>query len=94
MTLDTILEFYNRDIKQVPIQGVLIPRGRRGRNGLPKLSHFSLFQAKGEALLHRIYKKNIPKDYHLSSKFQKMDKTSPCFKVYKFQRIIPAISNL
>ena len=27
-----------------------------------------------------IYRKNIPKDYHFSSKLQNMVKTSPCFK--------------
>ena len=38
-----------------------LPRGRRGRSGLPNLSHFSLFQAQREFVLHRIYRKNIPK---------------------------------
>ena len=40
----------------------------------------SLFQAQGEVVLHRIYRKNIPKDYHFSSKLQKTVKTSACFK--------------
>ena len=57
------------------------PGGRRGRSYLPKLSHFSLFQAQGEVVLHRIYRKNIPKDYRFSSKLQKMVKTSPHFKI-------------
>ena len=56
------------------------PGGRCGRSYLPKLSHFSLFQARGEVILHSIYRKNIPKDYHFSSKLQKTAKTSPCFK--------------
>ena len=47
---------------------------------LPNLSHSSLFQAQGEVVLHRVYRKNIPKDYHFSSKLQKTVKTSPCFK--------------
>ena len=45
------------------------------------VSHFSLFQAQGEMVLHRIYRKNIPKDYHFSSKLQKMVKNSPCFNL-------------
>ena len=56
------------------------PGGRRGRSCLPKLFHFSLFQAEGEVVLHRIYRKNIPKVHHFSSELQKMVKTSPCFK--------------
>ena len=44
-----------------------------------KRSHFSLFQAQGELVLHGIYRKNFPKDYHFSSKLQRMVKTSPCF---------------
>ena len=56
------------------------PVGRRGWRYLPKLSYFSLFQAQGEVVLHRIYRKNIPKDYHFSSELQKKVKTSPCFK--------------
>ena len=52
-------------------------RGKRGRSYLPKLSHFSLYQAQGEVVLHRIYRQNIPKDYHFSSKLQKTVKTSP-----------------
>ena len=56
------------------------PGMRRSRSYLPKLSHFSLFQVQGEVVLHRIYRKNIPKDYHFSSKLQKMVKTSPWFK--------------
>ena len=54
------------------------PGGRHGRSYLPKLSHFSLFQAQGEVVLHRIYRKNIAKDYHFSSKLKKTIKTSPC----------------
>ena len=38
------------------------------------------FQAQGEVVLHRIYRKNIPKDYHFYSKSWKMVITSPCFK--------------
>ena len=53
------------------------PGRRRGRSYLPKLSHFSLFQAQGEVVLHR---KNTPKGYHFSSKLPKMVKTSSCFK--------------
>ena len=47
-----------------------------------KLSHFSLFQAQGEVVLHRIYRKNIPKDFsnHFSSNLQKTVQNSPCFK--------------
>ena len=33
----------------------------------------------GLTVLYRIYRKNIPKDFHFSSKLQKV-KTSPCFK--------------
>ena len=60
------------------ITGVIL-KGR-GRSYPPKLSHFSLYQAQREVVLHRIYRKNIPKDYHFSSKLQKTVKTSPCFK--------------
>ena len=38
------------------------------------------FQAQGEVVLIRIYRKNIPKDYHLSSNLQKTVKISPYFK--------------
>ena len=34
-------------------------RGRHGRSGLPKLSHFSLFQAQEEVVLHLIYRIEI-----------------------------------
>ena len=54
--------------------------GRHGRSYLPKLSHFSLFQAQGEVVLHKVYRKNVPKDNHFSSKLQKTVKTSPCIK--------------
>ena len=60
------------------------PGGRRGRSDLPILSYFSLFQAQGEVVLYWIYRKNILKDYHFSSKLQKMVKTSPCFKFVGF----------
>ena len=40
----------------------------RGRCGLPNLIHFSLL----EVVLHSIYKKNIPKDYHFSIKLLEM----------------------
>ena len=42
------------------------PGGRHGRSYLPKLSHFSLFQARIEVVLHRINRKKISKDYHFS----------------------------
>ena len=58
----------------------MIPEGDMEESGLPKLSSFSLFQALGEEVLHRIYRKNIPKDYHFSSKLRKTFTTSPCFK--------------
>ena len=60
------------------------PGGRHRTIHLPKLSHFSLFQARGEVVLHRIYRKNIPKGYHFSLKLQKMVRTSPCFKFVGF----------
>ena len=59
------------------------PRVILWESGLPKLSHFfSLFQAQEKVILHRIYRKNIPKDNLFSSKLWKikMVKTSPCFK--------------
>ena len=48
-------------------QGTGLSGERRGRSYLPKLSHFSLFQDQGEVVLHRIYRMNIPKDYHFST---------------------------
>ena len=42
--------------------------------------HFFLFQAQGEVVLHRLYRKNIPNEHHFSSKLRKTIKTSPCFK--------------
>ena len=42
-----------------------------------------LFQTQGEVVLHKIYRKNIPKDF--SSKLQKAVKTSPS----QICRIIP-----
>ena len=56
------------------------PAGRSGRNYLPKLSHFSFFQAQWEVVLHSIYRKNIPKDFHFSSKLQNTVKTFPWLK--------------
>ena len=51
----------------------MVTRGHPGG----KLSHFSLFQAQGELVLHRIYRKNIPKDNHFSQKLQKESKLLP-----------------
>ena len=34
-------------------------------------------------LREKYYRKNIPKDYHFSSKLQKAIKTSPCFQIYR-----------
>ena len=42
-------------------------------------SPFFKLKPQGQVVLHRIYRKNIPKDYHFSSKLEKIVKTSPCF---------------
>ena len=52
------------------------PRGRRGQSGLPKLSHFSHFQAQGEVVLHGIFRKTVAS----LQNYRKWVKISPCFK--------------
>ena len=66
-------------------------RGRHGRSGLPKLLHFSLVQAQGEVVLHKIYRKSIFQHYHYSSlqkNYRKAVETSPCFKFVQLSLVI------
>ena len=55
-------------------------QGSSWRETWEKLSPKTVPLLPFEVVLHRIYRKNIPKDYHFSSKLQKTVKTSPCFK--------------
>ena len=56
------------------------PRGRFGRNSLPKLADFSLFWAEGEVKMYRTYREIQNLDQNFSLKSWKYHTTSPCLK--------------
>ena len=56
------------------------PRGRFGRNILPKLADFSLCWAEGEVKMYRTYREIQNLDQNFSLKSWKCRKTSPCLK--------------
>ena len=64
----------------IVLEGVIL-EGDVGEIIYKNWSAFPPFQAQGEVVLHRIYRKNITKDYYFSSKYRKQSKLLPVFQI-------------
>ena len=63
---------------------------RDHREVVSQFCHTSpFFKLRGKWFYHdRIYRKNIPKDYHFCSKLWKTVKSSPCFKFLVLSQLL------